>query len=339
MRIILFLIMSALLLLSACTSPFGGEQDIQRDAPGYRCPPLKEGRGIVADFVQYSPPQQVREGLPFSLGLVFANHFFDALPVDLIIQDTVDYSGFPAEGISETVVIDGALVENNIWQRPGCRISGEQGMVQLDFGPYTYTSSSRQGYGTPSLSFDDTTLFQGYLRYHAVTDASLFLCAYNPAFGGGGNCPSTQRYPSSSFGWMNDKSPLSMVDAQKVLIGSREGVTLRFTLLLRNMGGGYIGDDGTVQFILDGDGLSFSCFSEEATFQKGNSMTLVLDPDTRQAFIECETFLMLDRLQSFPLRINLQYPYVYPFVSEPMTIKHSMEDRSLTPTWDDAPMV
>ncbi len=300
------LVLISALILSSCTNYFGGSK--QPDT-SFHCRLLKEGRGVVADFVQYAPPGEIREGRPFTLGLAFSNSFEDAITVDLQLQDTIDIPEFPDEGISQSVLVEGSLVENNLWHEPGCRLMGENGLTELSLGPYIYRP----------VTFDDEVQFRGTLNYHAITDASLSACAFNPAMGPSTGCSTQQTY--HDFGWKNSKAPIFITSADKTLIGSKDGVTLQLTFDIANAGGGYAGGDGLVDFSLDGEGITFNCYSDQTHDDRGNMISLLLDQETERAQVHCETFLSLDRMQVFPVTIHLQHDYTYPFSSVPAKLK------------------
>ena len=289
-----------LFFLAGCTSfSPGGLQD----GTSFQCPSFKEARGVIVDFIQYAPPEEIREGKPFSIGLKFANYLDEVMSVDLSLQDTVDVPDFPDEGVHETIVVESAFVDEEAWRQPGCRLSESEGLTELTLGPYVY-----QG-----VDFDDQTAFVGTLQYPAVTEASFPVCMYNPAEGGGSGCPLTQSYSPSSLGYRNEKAPVLFTSVEKRLIGSSEGVTLQLFFTLDNLGGGRISGDG-VDFLLDGGGMTFTCYSD---FGKSTgSQQLRLQLDEEPVDVECETFLTLDRVQASTVMAELHYTYSYPFRSD-----------------------
>ncbi len=298
------------LFLVGC-SQFGIPSNNNRENPAFQCPSFKEGRGVVADFIEYSPPEEIKDGREFSLGLKFANHFVEPTAVELHLQDTTDMNGFPDEGVSQQVVVEGATAEKNIWYRPGCRITGEQNFAELDLGPYSYSP----------ILFDDVITFKGYIQYDAFTDASLFICAFNPAAGPGTSCSTKESSSESALGWRNSKAPIAVTSVERLLIGSKDGVDVKLDLEIENEGGGYVGGDGSIDFSLSAQGMTFTCESEQAGFEKGEHMTLKLDREKSTVQVHCESFLNLDRTEAFDTRITLHYPYVYSFDSIPVTLK------------------
>lgn len=277
----------------------------------FHCPSVKEGRGVTLDFVQYAPPPEVREGRDFSLGLAFSNAFAEGIDFDLTLQDTVDAPGsFPTEGVHETLHIEGAVVENDQWHEPGCRLLEETELTEYTLGPYFYKP----------LAFEDVTHFTGNLRYQGRTDAGFTFCIFNPAHGPA-SCSAQEQISSNQLGWQNMKAPVMITTVQKILIGSKDGVTLKFAFDIANVGGGYIGGNGELTVDVKSQDLSFTCFSEEASLEGGQHLQLVLDSEQDYtARVECETFLTLDRMQTSLIELELQYPYVYPFKSEEMKL-------------------
>ena len=303
-------LMLALFLLAGCAS-LNQEDDLQGSAPQFQCPSFKEARGVVVDFIQYAPPEEVREDKPFFIGLKFANYFDDVMSVDLSLQDTLDAPNFPDEGVKQTIIVDSAFVDEQTWRQPGCRLSEEEGLTELSLGPYTYSN----------LDFDDQTSFIGTLKYSAVTEASFPVCAYNPAEGGGSGCPLTQNYNAASLGYRNEKAPLAFTSVEKRLVGSQTGVTLQLFFDIENIGGGTVsGED--IDFVLGGEETSFICYSEHGKASGAQQLRLRLD-ENDHATVECETTLSLDRVQAFTLTTELAYAYVYPFQSDSLKIMDS----------------
>ena len=301
-------VIGALFLVGCASVPFGKEE-IRDDS--FRCQNLGEGRGVVADFLQYAPPEEVREGRPFTLGITFANYFDDAITVDLKIQDTTDTDGFPEEGIEQSIMIDGSLVDNGIWYEPGCRLVEENGIAELSLGPYNYKP----------IPFDDVVQFRGTLAYDEKIEASFITCAFNPALGVVSGCATSESYGELDIKGRNIKAPIFLSDVEKIIIGSKEGATMKLDVTIRNAGGGYAGGDGTVDFSIGAEGMALECYSDSAKSSTKNGMSLAFDKETDEAVVHCETFLNLDRMQAFPVNIKLEYKYIYPVTSIPVKLK------------------
>ncbi|MEK6839626.1 MAG: hypothetical protein AABX72_01685, partial [Nanoarchaeota archaeon] len=245
------------------------------------------------------------------LGLVFSNAFAEGMDVDLTLQDTVDTPGsFPAEGVHETLHLEGAVVENDQWYEPGCRLLEDTEPTEHTLGPYFYKP----------LAFEDITHFTGNLRYQGHTDAGFAFCLFNPAQGPT-SCSAQEQISGSQLGWQNMKAPVMITDVRKILIGSKEGVHLKFAFDLANAGGGYIGGNSEITVDVTSQDLSFTCFSEDASLDGGQHLQLTLDSEqSYTARVECETFLTLDRVQTSLIELALEYSYVYPFTSEDMKL-------------------
>lgn len=298
-----FPLLMAVLFLTGCTvsNPFQ-RSDERSEVPSFRCTSFGQGRGIVVDFVKEGFPEEVRENRPFAINLKFANHFADAMVVDLLVQDTTDLDGFPDQGEKRTLTLESALVDQGRWYGPGCRIAEEGGFAELGLGPYVYHGAF----------FEDRVAFEGTLKYDGVTDVSFVACAFNPALGAGSFCNAHETLSGPSLGLGNDKAPVFVSSLDKTLTGSKDGVVLSLDILLQNNGGGYV--DGPVDFSLDGSG--FTCDSDRATFGGGHSLELTFAPGKNSIRVQCQEFLTVDRVETHTMSIVLRYPYSYPFRSE-----------------------
>ena len=307
-----FLFFILIVIISGCATPFGEKELSGPDV--FRCP-YREGRGVIADFVQYAPPDQVREGELFTLGLVFFNMFDEQKNIDLQIQDTTDTPGFPPEGIHENVNIESAVVENERWIEPGCRIDQEE-FVEFETEDYAYQS----------VKFDkDTVQFRGTLTYDTAVDLGFMMCVFNPAQGGNFQCSTEQQYGGNELGLMNTKAPVFLDRVQRTLVGSRKETKVKLTFDVRNGGNGYVGGDGGVDVVLRSSDLAFRCFSDEAASQGTQQLHLILDRDEQVAHVQCETSLTADRLETHYVDFMLQHTYVFPFSSQPMELLQSRE--------------
>ena len=304
------------LLLAGCAAVPFGKKEIRDDS--FRCKNIGEGRGVTADFLQYAPPEEVREGRDFTLGIAFANYFDDAMPVELKVQDTTDTNGFPDEGVEQSLLIDGSLVDNGIWYEPGCRLAEEEGIAELSLGPYNYKP----------VPFDDIIQFRGTLAYDADVESSFIICAFNPAMGVTSECATSEVYGESDMKGRNSKAPIFVDGVEKIIIGSKEGATIKFDATIRNAGGGYAGGDGTVDFSMGAEGMALECYSDSARSATKSGMSLSFDKETDEAVVHCETFLSLDRMQTFPVNMKLEYKYVYPITSIQVKLKPGLPDDS-----------
>ncbi len=298
-----------LVLVSGCAVTNSGPD---RGPFSLDCPSLKEGRGVTIAFVPYAPPPEVREGEPFRIGLKFANHFEDGKSVDVFVQDSVDVAGFPPEGLSESLMVDGALIDRGTWVAPGCKLFEEGGLGEFSAGDFVYDFAESKGFG-------DTVTFQGVLRYDADSEVFFDLCIVNPALFGTQGCPLTEGFSGSQLGWENDRAPVTVTSVEKMLVGDKDGVTLHLLIGLRNEGGGMIGGDGSFDFLLNHDVGTFTCFSEQAELDGSEELRLKLNTK-REASVTCRTKLTPDRLQKHMFSVQLSYPYEYRFASAQMKL-------------------
>jgi hypothetical protein len=271
-----------------------------------RCQDLGTGRGVVAEFINDN--DRLREGFDFSLNIKLANYFENSPFMEVYVDDNVDLLGFPREGITHQLDIEPAIVDFDVYQSPGCRISGG-GSTTYTLGRYVYSTLPDQA--------EHSIRFNGVLKYQGFTEAMFSYCLTNKD-----QVPTPSCRNNLNLGWKNAKAPVAVtsVDSRSVYYDeSEEGDLIEeFVVLIdiENLGGGFIPapiGEPALDFKLESvPNIGFECESAQAE-ERGSNDRLTLILDDEKAHIECSTFVSIDREIPLSFEVELTYPYEYLF--------------------------
>lgn len=296
-----------------------------------QCPDLGNRRGIVADFVEHRPPEEIVEGEEFSISLLFAN-YLRSTPVSITLDDGLSEelaSGLQAfEQASYQATLDGPTFDNSV-RSPGCKVNAVSS--QLHLGPLAYDS----------LFTKLPVQFTGTLKYRVTELLQVPFCLFHPEYVSGDGCADRETLQGAQIDPVNAFLPVYVKTFTKEIITTGDqDVEVRVVITLADAGysrtrgqrsWGTVDPQSFVIVSPDHD-AGFSCTSPQAQQVRDNTLDVRLV--NGEAAITCEGRWMGNegRMERGFFQIGLDYSYQSSFLSDEVVLRPLEEPRPSFPS-------